>query len=378
MGEFRGGGGGWSGFGEYMRDKTSKLGEQFDSQYKKRSDLFLGKTFWSTGRLVGFEHDLKKLVTENGGKYEQYGLRRVSHIVASNLALSNQNWKKLLGGKFASKSFCVVKPEWVLDSIEAQKCLSECEYLPDCIKSAESLEKFLAAPPTRTEQINGVRYVAGSFPELHKNQGPSAANKTRICSRYSGPMNTVIDEICFSVLTSNVSFGRRGYVTISHSDSVQTYVLNLESNSLSEELFSAISSSPSMSSSEVILTLYNADIGLKPLDVFPIGNVVHPSSVLAGITHLIDSLIRSDEDSSHAAVQCAVHEAGPSFRAVIIDAFLMLVQQRRLDSARELIHSLRRLSRHPCTTEENIWLVSIESKLQEIFRFFNNGASLWC
>lgn len=120
-----------------MRDKTLKLAGQFDIRFAKKSDIFFGKTFWSTGRIEGIDFDIKQAITENGGTYEQYGLRNVSHIIASNVALSNQNWKKLIGGRFAQKSYCLVTPQWLDDSIKAGKALLESDYLPECLRARE-------------------------------------------------------------------------------------------------------------------------------------------------------------------------------------------------------------------------------------------------
>ena len=84
---YREGGGGWEDQGVYMRDKALKLREQLRREYGPNDGVFNGLTFWQTGRTDGV--DVKKLVTQHGGQFEQYGLRSVSHIIASNVATSN-------------------------------------------------------------------------------------------------------------------------------------------------------------------------------------------------------------------------------------------------------------------------------------------------
>ena len=307
MSGFRGGGGGWEGFGQYMRDKTKKLAGQFDDRYNKKSQVFEGKTFWSTGRLLDFEFDLKQLITENGGVYEQYGLRNVSHIIASNLALSNQNWKKLLGGKFTSKSYCVVKPQWIVDSLKAGKCLPEGEYLPDCIKIKGTITDFLNDQPrdlvmhsdTRTES-----YADSSH--------PNSMNIIKLVIENPRDGLSLAEELCFELLSSNYQFAKRGYVTINVSGTINTLVLDLKQSCVSDALISELSKQDWTGVDFAALCLFKCEVGDSPVDILPTQKEIHPSSIAARITNLTSALVGADEDTLEAVVVRVLYEAAIS------------------------------------------------------------------
>ncbi|CAE8692487.1 unnamed protein product [Polarella glacialis] len=95
------GGGGYASHGAYMVEKNRKLKEQFAVAAKASEDaeassetakpaIFRGLTFWMTGRTCIPDQELKRMIVEHGGVYEQYGFTRVSHIIADNLAAGNQ------------------------------------------------------------------------------------------------------------------------------------------------------------------------------------------------------------------------------------------------------------------------------------------------
>jgi hypothetical protein len=374
MSAFRGGGGGWDGFGQYMRDKTHKLAEQFELRFEPQTDIFTGKTFWSTGRLVDFDLDLRQIITENGGRYEQYGLRSVSHIIASNLALSNQNWKKLLGGKFTSKSYAVVKPQWIVDSISVGRCLPEGDYIPECIKVRGTLEAFLN-DTSRSESRAASESTAGVI-------DPSTFSKSRELGlvrinldRPRTPVS-VAEELCFELLEYPSKFSRKGYMSLTQFGSVTLIVLDLRRSSLSDAIISELEKRELTGASSLSLNLYLHEGDASPLAILPVSHEIHPSSVAAGITVLTEALLRSDEDSITGNVTRVIHEAGPSFYAVLLDAFSLLIERRRLDAGRDLLHAVLK----SCIKAENEdalrWFESFHARAQEIFKSRNDGATL--
>jgi hypothetical protein len=371
MTEFRGGGGGWQGFGQYMRDKTDKLAEQYDLRYAKESSLFEGKTFWSTGRLEGIDFDIKEVITQHGGTYEQYGLRNVSHIIASNLALGNQNWKKLLGGKFAHKSYCVVTPQWLVDSIKAGRCQPESNYLPECIRLKGSLELFLGESAKPSESS----VQKPSTVKFKMSMATSSQNLIRIEIIAPKDGVSVTEEICSEILDSQYTFARRGYLSITHLGSVNVFALDISnpSSCLSEALLNALSDRDWSGVASVALILYLGEAGCVPLSIFPSDHYIHPSSVAARVMTLSETLLGASEDSIERVVVQVLHEAGPCSHAILIDSFNELVERRRLDIARNLLLALRKC----CSlSDSNRWFDHLFATAQTTFRFHNEGLSL--
>lgn len=119
------GGGGWEGFGDYMADKRRKLDEQITGEFEKGSVswIFVGLSFYATGRSTLLSDiEIRKLITENGGTYDQYGYRSVHYVVADNLSLGNQNWKKYCE-RPDRKSFKVVTTAWLVACAQAKSLL---------------------------------------------------------------------------------------------------------------------------------------------------------------------------------------------------------------------------------------------------------------
>eukprot|EP00931_Biecheleriopsis_adriatica_P105291 TRINITY_DN79853_c0_g1_i1.p1 TRINITY_DN79853_c0_g1~~TRINITY_DN79853_c0_g1_i1.p1 ORF type:complete len:620 (-),score=116.18 TRINITY_DN79853_c0_g1_i1:37-1896(-) len=144
------GGGGYASHGAYMVEKNRKLKEQFaaaalsssaTSAGEAAKSIFQGLSFWMTGRTCLPDQELKRLIVENGGVYEQYGFTRVSHIIADNLAAGNQTWGEL---KRRMKRGHVVTSSWVLDSIKEGRRLPETRYMPKCLAASTSMLSFLA------------------------------------------------------------------------------------------------------------------------------------------------------------------------------------------------------------------------------------------
>ena len=375
MAEFRGGGGGWTGFGEYMRDKTLKLAGQFDIRFAKKSDIFLGKTFWSTGRIEGIEFDIKQAITENGGTYEQYGLRNVSHIIASNVALSNQNWKKLLGGRFARKSYCLVTPQWLEDSIKAGKALPESEYLTECLRADGTLESLFGEGAPRVGHEN-----SGSLDSYDVHDGKTVSLKKLVRVDIDRPSNSVavVEEFCFEFLGSPFPLGRRGYVSVTHMGSVNVFSLDFPSRTtcLSEALMNELGQREWAGVSRVSLALQIADRAGSILDVFPTENELPATASSSRLLSFIKSLSQSNEDNIHDVIRSVSLEAGASLDAVILDAVYSLLRNRRLDVVRDIARSLVKYGQLISDLDTIRWAHQLTDKVQRAFQWENQGAKL--
>jgi hypothetical protein len=66
--------------------------------------LFENLTFWLTGRTKHLtDLQIRKLIVQNGGTFEPYGMTHVSHIICENLALGNQQWRQLRKNRHKKK-----------------------------------------------------------------------------------------------------------------------------------------------------------------------------------------------------------------------------------------------------------------------------------
>jgi len=116
----------WDNHQTYMVLKKRKLESQFDAMRTEgksnKSSIFEGVTIYVNGWTQPISSELKELVYEHGGKYEYniYGRSSVTHTIASNLPNS-----KIL--KIGNSVVC--KPEWIVDSIAANKKLPVDDYL---------------------------------------------------------------------------------------------------------------------------------------------------------------------------------------------------------------------------------------------------------
>mmetsp|Transcript_56764 Transcript_56764/g.122688 ORF Transcript_56764/g.122688 Transcript_56764/m.122688 type:complete len:752 (+) Transcript_56764:78-2333(+) len=149
------GGGGYSSFGDYMVEKNRKLKEQLhpgraneqgdgmcaEGASPAKAQIFRGLTFWMTGRTCLPDHEIKRLIVEHGGTYEQYGFSRVSHIIADNLATGNQTWREL---KARVKRGHVVTSSWIVDCTKELRRIPEVRYMPKCLASSSSMLNFVS------------------------------------------------------------------------------------------------------------------------------------------------------------------------------------------------------------------------------------------
>ncbi|CAH2090513.1 unnamed protein product [Euphydryas editha] len=113
---------GFEAWGGYMQAKKAKLEEQFSAgigKECKQSNLFNGISIYVNGFTIPSADELKELMAKYGGVYHVYQ-RSEDFIIASNLPdtkVKNMSLTK------------VVKPQWITDSINAQRVLDYKEYL---------------------------------------------------------------------------------------------------------------------------------------------------------------------------------------------------------------------------------------------------------
>lgn len=188
---------------------------------------------------------------------------------------------------------------------------------------------------------------------------------------------SLVEEFCFELLSSSLRFAKRGYVTIVQSGTVSCIVLDLKLSSLSDALISELSDRDWGGVESVALSLYLCEAGSVALDILPTQQEIHPSSVAARITNLTSALIKADEESVSTVVLRVLHEAGPSFHAILIDAFSELVESRRLDSAKDLARAVMKSCFASASNDVHRWFESFLHILQEIFRSRNGGATLY-
>ena len=140
------GGGGYASFGDYMVEKNRKLKEQFaaaaqaGSEGASKTAIFHGLSFWMTGRTCLPDQELKRIIVEHGGVYEQYGFTHVTHVIADNLASGNQTWAQL---KRRTKRVNVVTSNWIMDCVKEGRRIPEIRYMPACLSSASSMLSFM-------------------------------------------------------------------------------------------------------------------------------------------------------------------------------------------------------------------------------------------
>ncbi|XP_057325173.1 DNA repair protein REV1 [Microplitis mediator] len=116
-------------WGSYMAAKKAKLEEQFDeaavSEVVSATKLFKGISIFVNGYTHPCANDLKRLMMEHGGIYHHY-LRPhgTTHLIASNLPYS-----KIIQYRKSKNPLPLCKPEWITDSISANKLLDWRPYL---------------------------------------------------------------------------------------------------------------------------------------------------------------------------------------------------------------------------------------------------------
>ncbi|KAG6515804.1 hypothetical protein ZIOFF_026234 [Zingiber officinale] len=122
-------------FGSYMAEKNRKLGAQFRADAASVSSLgsdgapvdseedkgvFRGVSIFVDGFTIPSSQELRGYMLRHGGRFENYFSRdTVTHIICSNLPNS-----KMRNLRAFSHGLPVVRPEWVLHSLAANRLLS--------------------------------------------------------------------------------------------------------------------------------------------------------------------------------------------------------------------------------------------------------------
>ncbi|CAK1543218.1 unnamed protein product [Leptosia nina] len=113
---------GFEAWGGYMQAKIQKLEEQFSSNLSKEnqiSNIFKGVSIFVNGYTTPSADELKELMLKHGGIYHTYQ-RSEDFVIASNLPDTKVKKMSLAN---------VVRPEWIIDSIDANKVLNYKDYL---------------------------------------------------------------------------------------------------------------------------------------------------------------------------------------------------------------------------------------------------------
>ncbi|KAF8693197.1 DNA repair protein, partial [Rhizoctonia solani] len=147
-------------FGDYFRRKRAKLQNQnadlgTQDTRSTQSTIFKSLAIYITGRTVPSLQILRSLILQHGGQFHAYLDRKemVTHVITSNLtpakALEFKNMK-------------VTRPEWLLDSIAANKLLPWTKY--QWSESYQSSSPIQSATP-RTPALTLSIWPSGASPE---------------------------------------------------------------------------------------------------------------------------------------------------------------------------------------------------------------------
>lgn len=378
MSGYRGGGGGWSGFNQYMRDKTLKLADQFDERYSRKSSMFEGMTFWSTGRLEGVDFDLRQIITENGGKYEQYGLRNVSHIVASNLALSNQNWKKLLGGNFAKRPFKIVTPPWITESLKAGKPLKESDFLPECLQAPGVLGNYLQPDDIVGNFPGKPSENASSEYKPHTECHDKDTRIYRIDLKDPTDAASVTDCFCLEALKITSPLRRKGYLTFLRHGGAFVNILDFGVSGvcLFDALRTCLEEQVLEGVSGISLCIFEAESSCSSLQILPAEKHRDESSTAIPIGILSKRLLESTEDSLEDNVSRVFKSSGIFLESILLDTCMKLVKSRKLDLAADFIHIINKFSSKAADSNVHQWQGRLLAKANLVFAFENSGAYL--
>lgn len=119
--------GDWNGWGEYMQAKIQKLDNQFKEDIPRSlkdrgvPKIFEGVVIHINGYTVPPADELRRLIYQYGGRYQQYYSKRlVTHIIATNLP--NSKIQEL-------RDELVVHPSWIIDCVNGSILLPVDKYL---------------------------------------------------------------------------------------------------------------------------------------------------------------------------------------------------------------------------------------------------------
>jgi DNA repair protein REV1 len=159
-------------FGNYMAYKNQKLHEQFNANaaVTRQSNIFQGVGIYVNGWTSPSHSELKQLMATHGGRFENYYSRStVTHIICTNLPDA-----KVKQFEKERSPTPVVRPEWIVRSIEAGKLLPITEYI---------LWQLRGGPGQRTLQdafapagaVQGPEPTPHGTPQADADAGPSTS-----------------------------------------------------------------------------------------------------------------------------------------------------------------------------------------------------------
>jgi DNA repair protein REV1 len=148
----------FGGFGEYIANKIVKLQnqakERIEAESKTGSQIFRGCVIYITGYTKPSLMELKHLITLHGGVHCAYmsGKTYATHIVAASLTARKRE-------EYAN--YKVVKPEWIVDSIQEGRLLSWSNYRT-IQPTSKQIPKFInvaSTPPSRNKPPPTKRFI---------------------------------------------------------------------------------------------------------------------------------------------------------------------------------------------------------------------------
>jgi BRCT domain, a BRCA1 C-terminus domain len=365
--------GGWKSYGQYMQDKQSKLLNQ--AKPTSKDGIFKGLTFWQTGRT--FDIDVRRLVNENGGTFLQYGLRNVSHIVASNISTSNQQWRKLINGGVNRTKFHIVTPQWVVDCLEQRKLLKENLYLPEELKGTsalffgESNERDSSNPGISRSRSRGSRKEDFKMIEEIANQRDMVVSMTRKINPLKD-LQTCLLEICNVLHKRHSTFkSKGGFLLINErEDSVSYRFFDASRSSVLEEVMKICSNIGQLQGGSVTLGIYVDCRSVCEVSVLPNGKHDHAREAFNDFLENLDAE-KFPDHLKNILFRAGLH----GLRAVIVQKVKKLTDSRKLHLIRRLLLETNRIL-SKIIRGSNIFKDSLILKCQEIFKTGNRGCTI--
>ncbi|OAF65853.1 hypothetical protein A3Q56_06442 [Intoshia linei] len=144
----------WNTCGGYMKAKNEKLdnihNKNVDNNYLQKTEIFKNVAIYVTGYTVPSYNEIRKIIIENGGKFiHNYSKSKVTFIIATNVYGGNNSTH--------FPKDCIVRPKWIIDSLNQKKCLPVHEYtlfkqetiqqIPNTHENSETDEEILHILP---------------------------------------------------------------------------------------------------------------------------------------------------------------------------------------------------------------------------------------
>ncbi|KAK9805394.1 hypothetical protein WJX73_010812 [Symbiochloris irregularis] len=174
-------------FRKYMEDKNRKLHEQFEqqadlaAQSSSSSKLFAGVRIHVNGLTTPTHQELKLLMAQHGGSFENYYYRdQVTHIICSNL--TDQKIKHFHKERMPTP---IIRPEWIVDSLKADKLLPLREYQLWRLRHVQQMATPAAASQQVVQASEGTVALHAEMKQAHNAQaaGSTAAASAAAASR---------------------------------------------------------------------------------------------------------------------------------------------------------------------------------------------------